>query len=76
VTDTTGTPNAIDFRGPSAEIRFSAFSCRKAAEQVPDRLVVRRISDLNHNDDGAMELIRHLRYRQAVIRAQSRSHWP
>ena len=46
-------------RAEVAEIPFTAFSSRKAAEQVPGRLVVRRIPDLNHNDDGA-ELVRHL----------------
>ena len=35
-------------RAEVAEIAFTAFSSRKAAEQVPGRLVVRRIPDLNH----------------------------
>ena len=30
-----------------AEIQFTAFTSKKKAEQVPDRLVVRRIPDLN-----------------------------
>ena len=34
-------------RAEVAEIAFTAFSSRKAAEQVPGRLVVRRIPDLN-----------------------------
>ena len=34
-------------RAEVAEIGFTAFSSRKAAEQVPGRLVVRRIPDLN-----------------------------
>lgn len=34
-------------RAEVAEIEFTAFSSRKAAEQVPGRLVVRRIPDLN-----------------------------
>ena len=43
-------------RAEVAEIPFTAFSSRKAAEQVPGRLVVRRIPDLNHNDDGQQSL--------------------
>jgi Transposase DDE domain group 1 len=43
-------------RAEVAEIGFTAFSSRKAAEQVPGRLVVRRIPDLNHNDDGQQSL--------------------
>ena len=35
-----------------AEIAFTAFSSAKAAEQVPGRLVVRRIPDLNKAPDG------------------------
>jgi hypothetical protein len=34
-------------RAEVAEIEFTAFSSRKAAEQIPGRLVVRRIPDLN-----------------------------
>jgi Transposase DDE domain group 1 len=34
-------------RAEVAEIAFTAFSSRKAAEQIPGRLVVRRIPDLN-----------------------------
>jgi hypothetical protein len=35
-------------RAEVAEIPFTAFSSRKKSEQVPGRLVVRRIPDLNH----------------------------
>jgi hypothetical protein len=42
-------------RAEVAEIAFTAFSSRKAAEQIPGRLVVRRIPDLNpsHRDGQA-----------------------
>lgn len=40
-------------RAEVAEIAFTAFSSRKAAEQIPGRLVVRRIPDLNHSIDKA-----------------------
>src|ERR1700682_4338837 len=36
-------------RAEVAEIAFTAFSSKKASEQVPGRLVVRRIPDLNHD---------------------------
>jgi hypothetical protein len=40
-------------RAEVAEIAFTAFSSKKATEQVPGRLVVRRIPDLNHTSaDG------------------------
>jgi hypothetical protein len=35
-------------RAEVAEIAFTAFTSRKKADQVPGRLVVRRIPDLNH----------------------------
>jgi len=38
-------------RAEVAEIGFTAFSSRKAAEHIPGRLVVRRIPDLNHSSD-------------------------
>ncbi len=38
-------------RAEVAEIGFTAFSSRKAAEQVPGRLVVRRIPDLHQSID-------------------------
>jgi len=38
-------------RAEVAEIEFTAFSSKKATEQVPGRLVVRRIPDLNHASD-------------------------
>jgi hypothetical protein len=38
-------------RAEVAEIEFTAFSSKKATEQVPGRLVVRRIPDLNHGSD-------------------------
>ena len=40
-------------RAEIAEIAFTAFSSKKVNQQVPGRLVVRRIPDLNH--DGADE---------------------
>jgi hypothetical protein len=43
-------------RAEVAEIGFTAFSSRKAAEQIEGRLVVRRIPDLNHSDDGQQSL--------------------
>jgi hypothetical protein len=43
-------------RAEVAEIGFTAFSSRKASEQVTGRLVVRRIPDLNHSDDGQQSL--------------------
>ena len=39
-------------RAEVAEITFTAFSSRKAAEQVAGRLVVRRIPDLNQTSDN------------------------
>jgi Transposase DDE domain group 1 len=39
-------------RAEVAEIGFTAFSSRKAAEQIPGRLVVRRIPDLNTSGNG------------------------
>ena len=39
-------------RAEVAEIAFTAFSSRKASEQVVGRLVVRRIPDLNRSQDG------------------------
>jgi hypothetical protein len=38
-------------RAEVAEIGFTAFSSRRAAEHIPGRLVVRRIPDLNHSSD-------------------------
>jgi hypothetical protein len=46
----------VDLSGWVAEIGFTAFSSRKAAEQIEGRLVVRRIPDLNHSDDGQQSL--------------------
>src|SRR3954454_1656096 len=43
-------------RAEVAEIAFTAFSSKKATEQVPGRLVVRRIPDLNQTDDGQATL--------------------
>ena len=44
-------------RAEIAEITFTAFSSKKATEQVPGRLVVRRIPDLNPtSDDGQATL--------------------
>jgi hypothetical protein len=44
-------------RAEVAEIAFIAFSSKKANQQVPGRLVVRRIADLNHcGDDGQATL--------------------
>jgi DDE family transposase len=44
-------------RAEVAEIGFTAFSSRKASEQVEGRLVVRRIPDLNHRSgDGQATL--------------------
>ena len=43
-------------RAEVAEIGFTAFSSRKASQQINGRLVVRRIPDLNHNDDGQQSL--------------------
>jgi hypothetical protein len=43
-------------RAEVAEIGFTAFSSRKAAEQIAGRLVVRRIPDLNPTDDGQQSL--------------------
>lgn len=40
-------------RAEVAEIGFTAFSSRKAAEQIPGRLVVRRIPDLNPGNNTA-----------------------
>jgi hypothetical protein len=37
-------------RAEVAEIAFTAFTSRKKADQVPGRLIVRRIPDLNHRD--------------------------
>jgi hypothetical protein len=39
-------------RAEVAEIAFTAFSSRKAADRIPGRLVVRRIPDLNQRDHG------------------------
>ena len=38
-------------RAEVAEIGFTAFGSKKLAEQIPGRLVVRRIPDLNHRSD-------------------------
>ncbi len=38
-------------RAEVAEIAFTAFTSKKKADQVPGRLVVRRIPDLNHHPD-------------------------
>ena len=44
-------------RAEVAEIAFTAFSSKKASQQVAGRLVVRRIPDLNHHsDDGQATL--------------------
>mgnify|MGYP002628105705 CR=1 FL=1 len=43
-------------RAEVAEIAFTAFSSRKASQQVPGRLVVRRIPDLNQSGDGQTTL--------------------
>lgn len=44
-------------RAEVAEIAFTAFSSKKATEQIPGRLVVRRIPDLNQtSDDGQATL--------------------
>jgi Transposase DDE domain group 1 len=44
-------------RAEVAEIAFTAFSSKKVNQQVPGRLVVRRIPDLNHRgDDGQATL--------------------
>jgi hypothetical protein len=44
-------------RAEVAEIAFTAFSSKKANQQVPGRLVVRRIPDLNHRgNDGQATL--------------------
>jgi hypothetical protein len=42
-------------RAEVAEIAFTAFSSRKAAEQIPGRLVVRRIPDLNPAAGGGQQ---------------------
>jgi hypothetical protein len=43
-------------RAEVAEIGFTAFSSKKASQQVPGRLVVRRIPDLNPTGDGQATL--------------------
>jgi hypothetical protein len=43
-------------RAEVAEIAFTAFSSRKPGQQVPGRLVVRRIPDLNATGDGQATL--------------------
>ena len=43
-------------RAEVAEIAFTAFSSKKASKQVPGRLVVRRIPDLNPTRDGQATL--------------------
>jgi len=43
-------------RAEVAEIAFTAFSSKKANQQVRGRLVVRRIPDLNRGDDGQATL--------------------
>jgi hypothetical protein len=43
-------------RAEVAEIAFTAFSSKRASQQVPGRLVVRRIPDLNHSDNGQATL--------------------
>ena len=47
-------------RAEVAEIGFTAFSSRKATEQVQGRLVVRRIPDLNHTATTGSNPVRHL----------------
>ena len=42
-------------RAEVAEIGFTAFSSRKVAEQIPGRLVVRRIPDLNPGTDNGQQ---------------------
>ena len=44
-------------RAEVAEIPFTAFSSRKATEQVPGRLVVRRIPDLNPSKNPGQEAL-------------------
>jgi hypothetical protein len=44
-------------RAEVAEIGFTAFSSRKAAEQVGGRLVVRRVPDLNAKADSGQETL-------------------
>jgi len=44
-------------RAEVAEIPFTAFTSKKQAEQVPGRLVVRRIPDLNPKADGGQETL-------------------
>ncbi len=46
------TTNTWVSRAEVAEIPFTAFSSKKAAQQVPGRLVVRRIPDLNPAEGG------------------------
>lgn len=43
-------------RAEVAEIGFTAFTSKKASQQVPGRLVVRRIPDLNPTSDGQATL--------------------
>ena len=48
-------------RAEVAEIPFTAFAAQKKADQVPGRLVVRRIPDLNPGSkDGQADAVRHL----------------
>ncbi len=44
-------------RAEVAEIAFTAFSSRKPGQQVPGRLVVRRIPDLNHHTDRGQDTL-------------------
>ncbi len=44
-------------RAEVAEIAFTAFSSRKADQQIPGRLVVRRIPDLNHRADRGQDTL-------------------
>ena len=44
-------------RAEVAEIGFTAFSSRKATEQVAGRLVVRRIPDLNHDSNHGQQTL-------------------
>ena len=53
-------------RAEVAEIPFTAFSSKKASQQVPGRLVVRRIPDLNTSGNGQDSLFDVWRFRAAA----------
>ena len=62
-------------RAEVAEIEFTAFSSKKATEQVPGRLVVRRIPDLNHGSDhGQAHPVRHLALPRVLHHHRPRHH--